>query len=95
MSESKDVVEERIYTIPLKHAWIAPVKHRVPRAVNILKEFIMKNMKPDKVIIDTDVNESLWSRGIEGLPRKIRVRAVKDKDNVVRVYIVSGEDKVT
>ena len=95
MSESKDVVEERVYTIPLKHAWIAPVKHRVPRAVNILKEFLKKHMKSDRIVIGTDVNEDLWSRGIEGVPRKIRVRAVKDKENVVKVYLVRGEEKVT
>ena len=95
MSESKDVVEERVYTIPLKHAWIAPVKKRVPRAVNMLEEYLKKHMKSDKIVIGTDVNEDLWSRGIEGLPRKIRVRAVKDKENVVKVYLVRGEEKIT
>ena len=91
MSESTDVVEERVYTVPLRHAMIAPVKKRVPRAVNILKDFLRKHMKSDYIVISTEVNEDLWSRGIEGLPRKIRVRAVKDNENVVRVYLVKGE----
>jgi len=95
MSESKDVVEERVYTVPLSHAWIAPVKNRVPRGIHILKEFLRKNMKSDNIVISSEVNEDLWGRGIEGLPRKIRVRAVKDKENVVRVYLVKGEQKTT
>lgn len=91
MSSSEKVGEERIYTVPLSHAWIAPTKKRVPRAVRILREFAKKNMKTDEVLISKEVNEKLWSRGIEGLPRKIRVKAVKDKDNVVTIYLVEGE----
>ena len=91
MTSNKDVVEERIYTIPLKHAWIAPIKRRTPRAMHILREFVKKNMKADNVIIDNEVNEKLWNKGIEGVPRKIRVNAVKDKNNIVRVHLITGE----
>lgn len=85
---SKDVVEERIYTVPLRHAWYASVKKRTPRGVRILRKFIKKHMKTDTVIISTEVNEKMWSKGIEGLPRKIRIRAVKDEDRVVTIYLV-------
>jgi large subunit ribosomal protein L31e len=85
---SSDAVEERIYTVPLRHAWIAPVKKRTPRGVRILREFVKKHMKTDAVIISTEVNEKMWSKGIEGLPRKIRIRAVKDEDGVVTIHLV-------
>ena len=91
MSENKDAVEERVYTVPLDHAWIAPIKHRVPRAMKILRAYVKKNMGSDSILISNDVNEELWGRGIEGSLRKIRIRAVKDKDNIVRVDLVKGE----
>lgn len=87
----KDSVEERVYTVPLVHAWIAPMKKRTPRSMRILRDFIKKNMGVDTVMIDSEVNEKLWSEGVEGAPRKIRVKAVKDRDNVVRVHLVEGE----
>ena len=89
-AEKKEIVEEKIYTIPLTRSWIAPIKKRTPRAMNVLKEFIKKNLKMEDFIISKEVNEKLWSKGIEGVPRKIRVRAVKDKDGVVTVYLAKG-----
>jgi len=44
-----------------------------------------------KLIISNDVNEKVWSRGIEKPPRKIRVRAAKDKDGNVTVFLAEGE----
>jgi large subunit ribosomal protein L31e len=90
--EKKDenIVEERVYTVPLKHAWVAPVKKRTPRAMSILKGFMKRNMKAETLIISGEVNEYIWSKGIEGAPRRIRVRAVKDKEDVVTVYLAKG-----
>ena len=88
--KKEEIVEEKIYTIPLTHSWIAPIKKRTPRAMNILKEFIKKNLKMEDFVISKEVNERLWSRGIEGVPRKVRVRVVKDKDGVVTVYLAKG-----
>ena len=91
MSDNKDIVEEQVYTVPLDHAWITPTWKRTPREIRILKEFIAKNMGANAIIIDSEVNERLWSKGIEGKSRKIRVRAVKNKDNIVRVHLAEGE----
>lgn len=88
--KEEEVVEERIYTIPLKHAWIAPIKKRTPRAVGILKSFMKRHMKAESLVISEEVNEYLWGRGIEGAPRKIRVRAARSKDDVVTVYLAKG-----
>ena len=44
-----------------------------------------------RLIINDDVNEKVWSRGIEKPPRKIRVRAAKDKDGNVTVFLAEGE----
>ena len=86
-----NIVEERIYTIPLKKAWIAPIKKRVPRGIRLIKSFVKRHMKVEDMIITQEVNEHLWKKGIEGLPRRIRVRLTKDADDIVTVHLVKGE----
>ena len=87
----ENIVEERVYTIPLRKAWIAPIKRRVPRGVRMVRAFVRKHMKVDDPIITPEVNEYLWQRGIEGLPRRVRVRITRDEDGVVTVHLVTGE----
>jgi large subunit ribosomal protein L31e len=99
--DQEDIVEERFYTIPLRNAWISPRKKRAPKAARIVRKFVMKHMKvrtevddeeePEKLVIDNEVNEKLWSRGIEKPPRKIRVRVVKNTEGVVTVLLAEGD----
>lgn len=88
--EEKEIVEERIYTIPLSRAWISPRKRRAPRATRLVKSFIQRHMKPEVLVVDNEVNERIWSRGIQKPPRNIRVRAVKDREGVVTLYLAEG-----
>ncbi len=87
----EEIVEERIYTIPLRRAWISPRKKRTPRAVRLVKAFIQRHMKPEALVMSNEVNERLWSRSIQKPPRKIRVRAVRDKEGTVTLYLVEGD----
>lgn len=100
--EEEEIVEERIYTIPLRRAWIAPRKKRTPRAMRIIRSFVQRHMKVEtevkgeeeeegRLVISNEVNERLWNRGIEKPPRNIRVRAVKDKEGVVTLYLAEGD----
>ncbi len=91
MSERKDVVEERVYNVPLGRVLIAPVKKRTPRAVRILRSFVMKHMKPESLVISDEVNAVLWKEGIEGAPHHLRIRAAKGRDNTVTVYLAKEE----
>ena len=86
MSETEPV-EERIYTVPLGRAWIAPRYRRAEKAVSVLRAFVKRHMKPASVIIDTEVNEAIWRRGIQNPPRRIRVRLSKDEDGTVTVTL--------
>lgn len=99
--EIEEIVEEKIYTIPLGRVWISPRKKRAPRAIRLIKSFIQRHMKikteveemeeeAERLVISNEVNEKIWSRGIEKPPRKIRVRAVKDKEGVITVYLAEG-----
>lgn len=45
----------------------------------------------ERLVISNEVNEKLWDRGIEKPPRNIRVRAVKDKEGTVTLYLAEGD----
>ncbi|MEA3200906.1 MAG: large subunit ribosomal protein L31e [Thermoplasmata archaeon] len=78
---------ERIYTIPLRNASLAPRGKRANRAVKEIKIFLARHMKSeeDKIWIDNPVNEAVWARGIQKPPRRIRVKAIRFDDGVVEV----------
>lgn len=94
-------VEERIYTIPLRRAWIMPAKKRAPRAIRIIRAFVQRHMKVGetaleaeseeieggRIIISNEVNEEIWSRGIQKPPRKLRIRAAKDEEGNVTIFL--------
>jgi large subunit ribosomal protein L31e len=85
--EEIEVVEEKVYTIPLRHVWVVtPRGKRAPRSVRDVRDYVARHMKADEVSISNDINSELWSRGINKPPRKITVRAVKDKEGKVIVY---------
>jgi large subunit ribosomal protein L31e len=87
----EEIVEERIYTIPLRRAWVSPRKKRAPKAVRLVKSFIQRHMKPEALVVRNEVNERIWGRGIEKPPRRIRVRAVKDREGTVTLYLAEGD----
>ncbi len=102
--KEEEIVEERVYVIPLGKALVRPPKKRAPRAIQLIREFITKHMKLEmrveeeeeeeelpQLTISEELNERIWGRGIEKPPRKIRVRAAKDKDGNVTVYLAEGE----
>lgn len=91
---TEDVVVERLYTIPLGKVYETVRRKRANRAVKMVRAFIIRHMKPEEeedLIIDPALNEYLWTRGIEKPPRRVRVRTTKDKEGIVRVYLVEGQ----
>ncbi len=91
--EEEDIVEERIYTVPLGRAWIGPRRKHSPRAIRLLRGFIVRHMKADEdlIRITNEVNEKIWSRGIEKPPRKVRIRATRDTEGIVTVRVAEGD----
>ena len=100
--KEEEIVEENTYTIPLGKALIMPPRKRAPRAMHMIRAYIVKHMKvpsraeeedeePPSLTITKELNERIWDRGIEKPPRKIRVRATKDKEGNVTVHLAEGE----
>ena len=87
----EEIIDERIYTVPLRRAyWTGSRLRRSNRAIRILRKFVERHMKPEEIVIQGEVNEQIWSRGIQKPPRRIRIRATKNSDNLVRVYLAEG-----
>jgi len=100
--EEEEVVEEKTYTIPLGKALIMPPRKRSPRAMHMIRTYIVKHMKipsraeeedeqPPTLTITQEVNEHIWCKGIEKPPRKVRVRATKDKEGNVTVHLAEEQ----
>ncbi len=83
----EEIIDERIYVIPLAKARHGPRNKRAKKAIRYLREFMERHFKPDALIISQPVNEKIWSRGIQKPPRKIKVRATKNIDGLVVVYL--------
>ena len=86
MSKTEESLS-RVYTINLGKAWLTPRYRRTDRVINIVREFAVKNMKSDEVKIDQDLSRHIWTRGKTNPPRKVRVKMVKDEDDIVTVSL--------
>jgi len=90
---------EREYTIPLrKKSKVVPRYRKTPKAIKTIKEFLARHMKVEnrdlnKVKIDKNLNEFLWRRGIRKHPHKIKVKVIKDGENV-KVDLVDYPNKL-
>ena len=86
MSKTEESLS-RVYTINLGKAWLTPKYRRTDRVMNMVREFATKNMKSDEVKIDQDLGRHIWARGKTNPPRKVRVKMVKDEDDIVTVSL--------
>ncbi len=84
--EEIEVIEEKLIPINFKKVWITPRKKRSPKAMRVLREIVKRHMKVEDVKISNEVNETVWAKGIEKPPRKMTIRAVKDKEGNVIVF---------
>lgn len=76
-----DVVT-REYTINLhKRLHGAHFKKRAPKAVKAIKKFATLHMKTTDVRLDPKLNIALWSRGVQGVPSRLRVRISRKRND--------------
>jgi len=76
------VTLERVYVIPLRRAKYAPRTDRARRATNVLRSFLSRHMKSGDIKISNDLNEYIWSHGMQNIPSKVRVKASKAGETV-------------
>jgi large subunit ribosomal protein L31e len=74
---------ERVYVIPLRKRLLkVPRYKRAKRAINAIKDFLVRHMRVEnrdirKIKINSYLNEEIWHRGIKNPPAKIKVNAKK------------------
>ncbi len=91
-TEPKKILE-REYTIPLRREFLkVPRYKRANKAIKAIKQFLVKHMKVydrdlNKIKIDKYVNEEIWFRGIKKPPVRIKIKAKKDENGIVRVEL--------
>merc|ERR1712080_178219 len=77
----KEVVT-REYTVNL-HKRIHKIgrKFRAPKAVKAIRAFALKEMGTQDVRIDADLNKQLWTNGSANVPKRIRVRLARKRND--------------
>ena len=83
----EEIIDERIYIIPLAKARRGPRTKWAKKGIRYLREFMERHFKPESLVITQEVNEKIWERSIQKPPRKIKVRATKNIDGLVVVYL--------
>jgi large subunit ribosomal protein L31e len=83
----EEIIDERIYVIPLVKARRGPRNKWAKKSIRYLKEYMERHFKPESLVISQEVNEKIWERGIQKPPRKLKVRATKNIDGLVVVYL--------
>jgi large subunit ribosomal protein L31e len=75
-------MEERIFIVPLRKLVESPRTKRANKAIKLIRTHVARHMKAeeDHIWIDTPVNEAIWKDGRENPPPRIRVKAIKFKD---------------
>ena len=97
MAKEKEVkvTLEREYIIPLRWQWLkVPEYKRANKAAKAIRQFMVRHMKIydrdlKKVKIDILLNNELRFRGMRKPPAKIKVKAKKFDDGIVRVELVN------
>ncbi len=83
----EEIIDERIYIIPLAKARRGPRNKWAKKSIRYLREFMTRHFKPESLIISQEVNERIWERGIQKPPRKLKVRVTKNIDGLCVVYL--------
>ena len=81
--QKKEITEtSRDYTIHLHKAVHGiQFKKRAPRAIREIVRFAQKEMQTEDVRVDPALNRFIWSNGIRYLPRRVRVRFQRKKND--------------
>lgn len=85
--EKKEVLFERVMTIPMRAIFDKPTVQRTPAAVKHVKNFVAQHTHttPKDIWIDRELNMLIWRRSVRKPPKSIKVRVIKWDDQTVEV----------
>ena len=76
--------------VPLRNAWNITRYKRAPRAMQIIREQVIRHLKvreDEELYIDEEVNEYIWKRGIENPPRKVKLLVIRHDEPDIPVEV--------
>ncbi|CAN7120468.1 unnamed protein product, partial [Brassica rapa subsp. narinosa] len=62
-------------------ACIAGKNKKAPSAIKEIRKFVLKAMGTKDVRVDVKLNKQIWSRGIHGPPRRVRVCVARKRND--------------
>eukprot|EP00897_Mesotaenium_endlicherianum_P003916 jgi/Mesen1/3552/ME000199S02705 len=78
----KDEVVTREYTVNLhKRLHGCTFKKMAPNAIKEIRKFTQKMMGTTDVRVDVKLNKHLWSRGIRNVPKRVRIRIARKRND--------------
>ena len=87
------MVEEKIYTVPLRRGFLKVAKYdRTRKAMTTLKQYLKKHLKKD-VKIGKYLNLEIWKYGRKNPPSKIKIRVEEEKENLIAELINAPREK--
>ncbi|MBS3107775.1 60S ribosomal protein L31 [Candidatus Woesearchaeota archaeon] len=91
---TKEEKLERKYVIPLRKEWRkVPMYKRSRKAINAIREFVMKHMKVRDVRIGKYLNLFVWEHGTKNPPHKVEVNCVRE--NAIGYVELLGYEIIT
>ncbi len=87
----REIVLERIYTVPFMEIYSKPQQFRGNAALVFLKRFLTRHMKAEegKVRISMSVNNLIRKNSSGRPPKSIKVKVTKDKEGIVLAEIAA------
>ncbi|XP_074565576.1 large ribosomal subunit protein eL31-like [Curcuma longa] len=76
----KEEVVTREYTINLHKRLHGCTFKKAPKAIKEIRKFAQKAMGTTDVRVDVKLNKHIWSRGVRSVPRRIRVRIARKRN---------------
>uniref|UniRef100_A0A0D9X9J2 60S ribosomal protein L31 n=1 Tax=Leersia perrieri TaxID=77586 RepID=A0A0D9X9J2_9ORYZ len=77
-----DDQEPEFVKMLIKDAWgFSTFKKKAPNAIKEIRKFAHKAMGTADVRIDVKLNKHIWSSGIRSVPRRIRVRIARKRND--------------
>lgn len=80
-------MSEGIYVINLSRLYWTGRCRRAARAIKRVREFIKKHTKAENVIIDSSINEYIFSRAYDKPPRKVVVKLTRINERTVKASL--------
>ncbi|KAK3001949.1 hypothetical protein RJ639_020243 [Escallonia herrerae] len=56
-------------------------KKKAPKAIKEIRKFAQKVMGTTDIRVDVKLNKQIWSRGIRSVPRRVRVRIARKRND--------------